>query len=218
VDVGEVNHEHHKRAVFEGDRQASQGKRNAEKRRGLRVLSDAVLEATTAEETGMKTFNITAEMLQAKGACLPAMRDFLTAYPKETYPDGVDYQELLDALANADRECDADWLLSAFGSVKATLELECLSSKKSIYFAGSIIISGAISCKKHIRAGEGIEAGLGIEAGWGIEAGSGIKAGEDYGIYAGIHARLSLKHNYALIKANKRPEHIICGEYAGEKS
>ena len=61
----------------------------------------------------MKTFNITAETLQAKGACASGLRDFLIKYPREQFPNGIDYQELLDECARNDRDDYAEWLLSA---------------------------------------------------------------------------------------------------------
>ena len=39
---------------------------------------------------------ITKELLKEKGACFDGYRDFLKEYPVDKYPDGVEYQELLD--------------------------------------------------------------------------------------------------------------------------
>ena len=63
-----------------------------------------------------------------------------------------------------------------------------------------------------IEAGCGIKAGDGIEAGWGIEAGCGIKAGEEYGIYAGLRVKVT-NREYRTIKAAKKPDNIMCGEW-----
>lgn len=46
-----------------------------------------------------KTFNITVEMLKIKGACAAGMRDFLKEFPREQWPDGADYQEILNSCA-----------------------------------------------------------------------------------------------------------------------
>lgn len=39
---------------------------------------------------------ITKELLKEKGACADGYRAFLEEYPVDKYPDGVEYQELLD--------------------------------------------------------------------------------------------------------------------------
>ena len=84
----------------------------------------------------MKTFNITIDMLNAKGACMSGMRDFLDKYPESEYPQGVDYQELLDACAAADRDDYGSWLLDRIGRTNAVLEVDEINSEKSIFFAG----------------------------------------------------------------------------------
>lgn len=50
---------------------------------------------------------ITKELLKEKGACDAGTRWFL-----ERFPDGVDYQELLNELAKANRVDWAQWALS----------------------------------------------------------------------------------------------------------
>jgi hypothetical protein len=100
-------------------------------------------------------------------------------------------------------------------------EAYCFRLSGSLKATGSIIIR----LPMWLIVGEGIEAGSGIEAGWGIEAGSGIEAGEgidagwgieagiDYGIYAGLHAKISMKSTYAIISCPKEPKNIVLGEW-----
>ena len=42
---------------------------------------------------------ITKELLREKGACAAGYMDFLKEFPQEKYPDGVEYQDLLDCCA-----------------------------------------------------------------------------------------------------------------------
>ena len=171
----------------------------------------------------MKTFNITIDMLNAKGACMSGMRDFLDKYPESEYPQGVDYQELLDACAAADRDDYGSWLLDIIGRTNAVLEVDEINSEKSIFFAGSIVCNGSIKCAKSITAGSGINAGNGITAGSGITAGRGItagwgiNAGNDYGIYAGLRVRMSEKKICATITTKEEPHNIVCGEFVPKK-
>ena len=141
-----------------------------------------------------ETFNITVEMLKVKGACASGMRDFLKEFPREQYPDGADYQEVLNRCAEHERANYAEWLLNEFGATNTTLSVDKINTDGYVFFAGRIEARGEIRCKaimagreikagRGIKAGWGIEAGRDIEAGWGINAGEGIKAGE--GIEAG---------------------------------
>ena len=157
-----------------------------------------------------KTFNITAEMLKVKGACASGMRDFLKEFPREQYPDGADYQEVLNRCAEHERADYADWLILEFGATNTTLSVDKINTDGYVFIAGRIEARGEIRCKE-VRAGGGIEAGEGIKAGWGI------KAGEDFGVYAGLAVRLSDKSRYARITAKEKPANIICGEWQGEQ-
>ena len=142
---------------------------------------------------------ITKELLKEKGACAAGYRDFLKEYPVDKYPDGVEYQELLDCCAEKDFSYGS-WLLGAFGKTDEVRKIEGdLIVEKGIIFAGQLEVKGCIKAGWGIEAGCGIEAGNGIEAGDGIKAGYGIKAGEGietgYGIEAGggIKAGLGIK-------------------------
>ena len=50
-------------------------------------------------------------------------------------------------------------------------------------------------------------------AGGGIKAGEGIEAGGDFGIYAGLSVRLSLKSQYAIVSAKTEPPNIQTGTF-----
>ena len=166
---------------------------------------------------------ITKELLREKGACAAGYRDFLKEFPEEKYPDGVEYQDLLDCCAEKNFSYGS-WLLSEFGRTDDVRRIDGdLITKKSIIFAGRLEVSGIIKAGWGIEAGEGIKAGWGIEAGkgikagWGIEAGKGIKAGWGieagckFGIYAGLRVRITSE--YRKIIAKTKPENIMCGEF-----
>ena len=201
---------------------------------------------------------ITKELLKEKGACAAGYRDFLKEYPVDKYPDGVEYQELLDCCAEKDFSYGS-WLLGAFGKTDEVRKIDGdLIVEKGIIFAGRLEVKGCIKAgggieagwgidvgggieagfgikaDESIRAGLGIKAGYGIEAGWGIEAGNGIKAGlgikagwsiragdgieagDEFGIYAGLHFRITNKTQRKIIAKN-RPENIMCGEFEEKK-
>ena len=142
---------------------------------------------------------ITKELLREKGACAAGYRDFLKEFPEEKYPDGVEYQDLLDCCAEKNFSYGS-WLLSEFGRTDDVRRIDGdLITKKSIIFAGRLEVSGII------KAGWGIEAGEGIEAGWDIEA------GYEFGIYAGLRVRITSE--YRKIIAKTKPENIMCGEF-----
>ena len=136
---------------------------------------------------------ITKELLREKGACAAGYRDFLKEFPEEKYPDGVEYQDLLDCCAEKNFSYGS-WLLSEFGRTDDVRRIDGdLITKKSIIFAGRLEVSGI------------------IKAGWGIEAGEGIEAGCKFGIYAGLRVRITSE--YRKIIAKTKPENIMCGEF-----
>ena len=171
---------------------------------------------------------ITKELLKEKGACVDGYRDFLKEYPVDKYPDGVEYQELLDCCAEKNFSYGS-WLLGKFGKTDEVRKIDGdLIVEKGIIFAGQLEAKGCIeagwgikagcsiktSCG--IKAGDGIEAGYNIKAGCGIEAGDGIEVGDEFGIYAGLCCRVTNKTLRKII-AKERPENIMCGEFE-EKS
>ena len=136
---------------------------------------------------------ITKELLREKGACAAGYRDFLKEFPEEKYPDGVEYQDLLDCCAEKGFSYGS-WLLSVFGRTDDVRKVDGdLITEKSIIFAGRLEVSGS------------------IEAGWGIKAGEGIEAGCEFGIYAGLRVRITSE--YRKIIAKTKPENIMCGEF-----
>ena len=112
---------------------------------------------------------ITKESLKEKGACGAGTRAFI-----ERFPEGAEYQTILDALAAENNYEWASWLMYQFGTTDTVMEINELNIEASLFFAGKIIVKGAIKIAKWLLAGRGIEAGDGIEAGWGIKAGDGI--------------------------------------------
>ena len=159
---------------------------------------------------------ITKELLKEKGACVDGYRDFLKEYPVDKYPDGVEYQELLDCCAEKNFEYGS-WLLEMFGRTDEVRKIGGdLIVEKGIIFAGQLEVRGCIEAGDGIEAGRGIKAGRGTKAGRGIEAGRGIKAGCEFGVYAGLRCKITNK-TFRKIVAKERPENIMCGEFE-EKS
>ena len=96
---------------------------------------------------------ITKELLKEKGACAAGYRDFLKEYPVDKYPDGVEYQELLDCCAEKDFRYGS-WLLGAFGKTDEVRKIDGdLIVEKGIIFAGRLEVKGCI------KAGDGIKSG-----------------------------------------------------------
>ena len=159
---------------------------------------------------------ITKELLKEKGACAAGYRDFLKEYPVDKYPDGVEYQELLDCCAEKNFSYGL-WLLDVFGRTDDVRKIDGdLIVEKGIIFAGRLEVKGCIEAGWGIKAGSGIKAGCGIKAGYGIKAGCGIEAGCEYGIYAGLRCRITNK-TFRKIIAKERPENIMCGEFEEKK-
>ena len=151
-------------------------------------------------------FKITRDMIKAKGACVSGYKEFCKAFPKEAYPDGVEYQKILDRCAENGRDSYASRLVYTFGKTTDVRKIEGdYISEKSIFVCGRLEVTGKISCIGSIEAGDGIKAGC------GIEAGCGIKAGENFGIYAGLIVRLD--SNDRQVKAKQKPINLICGEF-----
>ena len=155
---------------------------------------------------------ITREMLKAKNACAEGYRAFCEAYPEKEYPEGAEYQEVLDNCAENDKDEYAVWLIDMFGQTNGVRFIDGdLITDKSIFVCGRLEVTGKIICKKYVRTGLGIKAGCGIEAGWGIEAGCGIEAGNNYGIYAGLNC--TINSDYRFVRAKERPANLMCGKF-----
>ena len=161
---------------------------------------------------------ITLDLLRANGACEDGVNAFLGQYP-----DGLaDYQDVLNKCVEHDLERYAAWLLNAVGPTMDVLRIEGdLITDKSIYICGSLYVTGSIKAGRGINAGWDIKAGRGIKAdesinaGWGVNAGENINAGRNYGIYAGLHARLDdIAHRS--IRAAHKPERIMTGVWVDD--
>ena len=139
---------------------------------------------------------ITIDWLKEKGACAESLLAF-----KHRFPNGAEYQEVLDALAAEDRYDWGSWLLRVGGNTNAILEVDELITEASIFFAGKIIVKGILKTTKWLLSGGGIEAGESIEAGW------------DFGIYAGLKIRISLKSQYAIVRAKTEPKDLLLGTF-----
>ncbi len=155
------------------------------------------------------TFRITSDYLKEIGACNQGVSAF-----KKAYPDGGEYQEILDRCCAEGHSDWAMWLLYKVGATDdvRTYDEFVSDEKLEIVFAGRIEFKIGATIRRLI-AGTGIEAGWGIKAGEGIEAGWGIKAGEGYGIFAGLRVKVSLWMNYAKVKAKSKPENLISGHW-----
>ena len=164
-------------------------------------------------------FMITLRYLREIGACAEGRSAF-----EKAFPDGGEYQAVLDKCAEEGRMDFASWLLHKVGSTDdvRTYEEQINDENMSICFAGALIFKKGARVKHieaglgikaglGIEAGLGIKAGLGIEAGLGIKAGLGIEAGEGYGIFAGLKIKLSNWSLYARVSASCKPTNLISG-------
>ena len=139
---------------------------------------------------------ITKELLKEKGACADGYRDFLKEYPVDKYPDGVEYQELLDCCAEKNFEYGS-WLLEMFGRTDEVRKIGGdLIIEKGIIFAGQLEVKGCI------------EAGDGIKAGWGIEAKQYIHA--EKRIFAGVSVYHTSQNCEKTIKCAELRKGEIC--------
>ena len=143
---------------------------------------------------------------------------------KEAFPNGGEYQEILDRFAEEEKIYFCKWFLNAFGSTNdvRVYEEDINTPEKNIVFAGYIefrktvtaknIIAGrSINAGRDINAGEYINAGWSIKAGRNINAGWNINAGSDYGIYAGLRVRISKWKEFAIVTAKEKPDNLISG-------
>ena len=158
---------------------------------------------------------ITLDFLKAHDACAEGLREF-----GRVFPDGGEYQQVLDRCADEDRMDFAQWLMNVCGPSGdvRTFDDDIDEPDKNIAFAGTLYFKKGANVKR-ILAGDGIEAGEGIKAGWGIEAGRGIKAGcgieagEEYGVFAGLSVAISQWPQYAVVTAQTEPDNLISGHW-----
>ena len=177
------------------------------------------------------TFFITLDYLKQLGACREGQREF-----QRVFPDGGEYQAILDRCADEGRVDFGSWL---FNHIGATNDVRIYEEKidtpnRGIIFAGDIklkaganiksLLSGrgiktgyGIEAGDGIKAGQDIEAGDGIKAGWGIKAGCGIKAGydikagKDFCVFAGLNIKKSEWPIFAVVTAKEKPTNLISG-------
>ena len=139
---------------------------------------------------------ITREFINSHDACLSGENWFV-----QNFPNGGEYQKVLDALVEQDHTDWASWLMSIAGASDEVREIEGDLKAKSYYFCGSLRVSGLISVELRLQAGSGIKAG------------SGIEAGSDYGIFAALRLRLSLWAEQGRVIAKEQPKNLKTGVY-----
>jgi uncharacterized protein (DUF342 family) len=111
---------------------------------------------------------ITLEFLKEKSACSAVQKYF-----SDHFPEGAEYQDVLDVLAKENERNYADWLLKNVGKTDAVMEIDDdLEVEGNIFFAGSIKIKGFLKATLSIKAGSGIEAGAGIKAAYDERSGT----------------------------------------------
>jgi hypothetical protein len=142
---------------------------------------------------------ITLKLLQEKDACADGQKWFV-----DHFPEGGEYQTVLDAFAQDNQSDYAQWLLNKMGGTSDVLELDEITGN-NFFFAGSIRIKNGIVLTGALKIGSGIEAG------WGI------KAGDGYGIFAGPHVKINEWSIRAKISASVKPENLMTGFWVGLK-
>lgn len=135
------------------------------------------------------TFRITLAYLKELGACRDGQRAF-----QKAFPDGGEYQEVLDRCAEEGRLDFAGWLFSHVGPTKdvRTYSEDIIEPDKNIFFAGWLEFSGSVSVKR-------------------IQAGEGIEAGEGYCVFAGVRVPMSSWESLAVVTAKSKPNNLRSG-------
>ena len=167
---------------------------------------------------------ITKSMLEDFNACNDGLGWF-----EENFPEGGEYQTVLDKLGAENNYPYAKWLMNRIPAENSILEIDEIKIDGSLFFAGKVIvkkgisITGYLNAGQSIEAGNSIEAGQGIAAGWdiaagnsieagnGIAAGRGIAAGDDYGIFAGVKVKIGNWEIGAKVIAKSKPQNLISG-------
>lgn len=159
------------------------------------------------------TFFITLDYLKQLGACREGQREF-----QRVFPDGGEYQAILDRCADEGRVDFGSWLLNHIGATNDVriYEEKLDAPNRGIIFAGDIKLKAGANVKFllsgcGIKAGWGIQAGEGIKAGWGIKAGRGIEAGKDFCVFAGLNIKKSEWPIFAVVTAKEKPTNLISG-------
>ena len=159
------------------------------------------------------TFFITLDYLKQLGACREGQREF-----QRVFPDGGEYQAILDRCADEGRVDFGSWLLNHIGATNDVriYEEKIDAPNRGIIFAGDIKLKAGANVKfllsgRGIEAGRDIEAGDGIKAGWGIKAGQDIEAGKDFCVFAGLNIKKSEWPIFAVVTAKEKPTNLISG-------
>jgi len=147
------------------------------------------------------TFKITLAYLKELGACRDGQREF-----QKAFPDGGEYQEVLDRCAKEGRLGFGQWLLDHIGATDDVRAYEDAvdTPDENIIFAGRVEVRLGVKIKTLI-------SGRGIEAGCGIEAGEGILAGEGYCVFAGLCVPMSSWESLAVVTAKSKPNNLASG-------
>lgn len=147
------------------------------------------------------TFFITLDYLKQLGACREGQREF-----QRVFPNGGQYQEVLDRCAEENRIDFGLWLFGRIGKTEdeRVYEEEIDDLNLNIIFAGKVKFKYGAKIKRLL-------SGLGIEAGLGINAGEGIEAGKDFCIFAGLKVRKSRWEFDAVVTAKTKSDNLISG-------
>lgn len=153
------------------------------------------------------TFFITLDYLKQLGACREGQREF-----QRVFPDGGEYQAILDRCADEGRVDFGSWLLNHVGATNDVriYEEKIDAPNRGIIFAGDIKLKAGANVK-FLFSGRGIEAGRCIKAGCGIKAGYDIKAGKDFYVFAGLNIKKSEWPIFAVVTAKEKPTNLISG-------
>ena len=135
------------------------------------------------------TFKITLAYLKELGACRNGQREF-----QKAFPDGGEYQEVLDRCAEEGRLDFAGWLFSRVGPTEdvRTYSEDIAEPDKNIFFAGRIEFVGSVFARS-------------IKAGWGI------KAGDGYCVFAGLCVPTPHWESLAVVTAKSKPNNLVSG-------
>lgn len=135
------------------------------------------------------TFKITLEYLKELGACRDGQRKF-----QKAFPDGGEYQEVLDRCADEGHIDFGVWLLSHIGRTEDVRTYNEIvdAPEKNIIFAGRI------------------EFKFGIKANC-IIAGCGIEAGDDFCVFAGLRICKGHWEASAVVSAKVEPKNLMSG-------
>ena len=147
------------------------------------------------------TFFITLDYLKQLGACREGQREF-----QRVFPDGGEYQAILDRCADEGRVDFGSWLLNHVGATNDVriYEEKIDAPNRGIIFAGDIKLKAGANVKFSL-------SGRGIEAGESIEAGLGIQAGEDFCVFAGLNINKSNWPIFAVVTAKEKPNNLVSG-------